>query len=184
MLVVVFDAVDYYGSAGALLDQGFNTPVAAEANLDHLPAIVADASLPPPTTVPAVVPGRRPHGRGKSIFDSTAFALLVLVVGLLPLRALRRRVVARDAPLATTSTTVPPIASATWCAAVVSALDGVPDQRRVVAAVEQQVRGVVLVDVADEAVVDAVADELAQPREKRRAMSIGMPSCWFSCWRM
>lgn len=97
MLVVVFDAVDYYGSAGALLDQGFNTPVAAEAALDHLPPIVANASLPPPTTIPAVIPSVISDGHN-SIFDSTAFALLVLVVGLLPLRALRRRVVARGLP--------------------------------------------------------------------------------------
>jgi hypothetical protein len=98
MLVVVFDAVDYYGSAGALLDQGFNTPVAAEANLDHLPPVVANASLAPTTTVPAVIPAVTSSGSGKSFFDSTAFALLVLVVGLLPLRALRRRVTARGTP--------------------------------------------------------------------------------------
>jgi D-alanyl-D-alanine carboxypeptidase len=94
MMVVVFDAVDYYGSAAALLDQGFNTSVAAEANLDHLPAVVANASLPPPTTVPAGVPAVSHNSTSTSIFDSTAFALLVLVLGLLPLRALRRRVVA------------------------------------------------------------------------------------------
>ena len=98
MMVVVFDAVDYYGSAGALLDQGFNTPVEAEASLDHLPPIVANASVPPPTTVPAVVAAIGAVGNGKSIFDSTAFAVLVLVLGLLPLRALRRRVVARGVP--------------------------------------------------------------------------------------
>jgi hypothetical protein len=96
MLVVVFDAVDDYASAGALLDQGFNTPVAAEANLDHLPPIVANASLPPTTTVPTLVPAI--SGNGGSIFDSTAFALLVLVAGLLPLRALRGRVLARREP--------------------------------------------------------------------------------------
>lgn len=92
MMVVVFDAVDSYASAGALLDQGFNTPVAAEAGLDHLPAIVANASLPPPTTVPAPVPAAHHPGKSESIFDSTGFALFVLVVGLLPLAALRRRV--------------------------------------------------------------------------------------------
>ena len=96
MLVVVFDAVDYYGSAGALLDQGFNTPVAAEASLDHLPPIVPDAAAPPTTTtVPAVIAGLSSSGASTSIFDSTGFALLVLVVGLLPLRALRRRVVSK-----------------------------------------------------------------------------------------
>jgi D-alanyl-D-alanine carboxypeptidase (penicillin-binding protein 5/6) len=98
MMVVVFDAVDSYASAGALLDQGFNTPVAAEASLDHLPAVVSNASLPPPTTVPALVPTTRSSSKSSSIFDSTAFALLVLVVGLLPLRALRRRVIAKAPP--------------------------------------------------------------------------------------
>jgi D-alanyl-D-alanine carboxypeptidase (penicillin-binding protein 5/6) len=96
MMAVVFDAVDSYASAGALLDQGFNTPVTAEAGLDHLPPIVADAARPPPTTVPApLVAAAQEISRNKSIFDSTAFALLVLVAGLLPLRALRRRVIAR-----------------------------------------------------------------------------------------
>jgi D-alanyl-D-alanine carboxypeptidase (penicillin-binding protein 5/6) len=98
MMVVVFDAGDYYGSASALLDQGFNTPVEAETNLDHLPPITANASLPPPTTVPAIVAAVSSAGNGKSIFDSTTFALLLLVAGLLPLRALRRRVVARGLP--------------------------------------------------------------------------------------
>jgi D-alanyl-D-alanine carboxypeptidase (penicillin-binding protein 5/6) len=92
MLAVIFDAVDAYASAGALLDQGFNTPVAAEAAFDHLPAVVPDASLPPPPPEPAaIVP--TPH-RG-SIFDATAFALVVLLIGLLPLVALRRRVIVR-----------------------------------------------------------------------------------------
>jgi D-alanyl-D-alanine carboxypeptidase (penicillin-binding protein 5/6) len=97
MLAVVFDAVDSYASAGALLDQGFNTPVAAEASLDHLPPVVANASVPPPTTVPAPVSVVAQSTNNKSFLDSTGFALLVLVVGLLPLRALRRRVVAMGA---------------------------------------------------------------------------------------
>ncbi|MEY2434858.1 MAG: hypothetical protein QOC92_4583 [Acidimicrobiaceae bacterium] len=92
MLVVIFDAVDSYASAAALLDQGFNTPVAAEAAFDHLPAVVPDASLPPPPAPePAAIVPTPAHRR--SIFDSTAFALVVLVVGLLPLVALRRRVI-------------------------------------------------------------------------------------------
>ena len=60
MLAIVFDAADYYGSAASLLDQGFNTPVAAEANLDHLPPVVADASLPPPPVVRVDGPGGVP----------------------------------------------------------------------------------------------------------------------------
>lgn len=97
MLVVLFDAVDVYASAGALLDQGFNTPVSAQAGLDHLPAIVPDAAMPTTTTTaPALTPSVvGAAGRERSVFDSPAFALLVLIVGLLPLTALRRRVVAR-----------------------------------------------------------------------------------------
>jgi hypothetical protein len=37
-------------------------------------------------------------GASKSIFDSTGFALFVLIVGLLPLRALRRRVITKTLP--------------------------------------------------------------------------------------
>src|SRR5207253_8298549 len=92
---VVVDAGDSYASAGALIDQGFATPVAAERGLDRLPAVVADAAVPPPpTTEPeavAIVP--QPKGSG-SLVDSTGFALLLLVVGLLPLVALPRRVMA------------------------------------------------------------------------------------------
>src|SRR3954453_17610988 len=53
MLAVVFDAVDVYGSAGQLLDQGFATPVASESTFtDKLPDVVSDASIP--TTAPAI----------------------------------------------------------------------------------------------------------------------------------
>ena len=102
MLAVVFDAVDSYASAGALIDQGFATPVANEASLDRLPDVVADASLPPPTTTPETVPIVPAPVKTNSFMDSTAFAILVFVVGLLPLAALRRRVIAtrnRPAPL-------------------------------------------------------------------------------------
>ena len=98
MVAVVFDAVDSYGSAAALLDQGFNTPVSAQVNLEHLPPVVPDAAAPPPppTSAPEVVSAVSGPDASKSFFDSTWFALLVLVVGLLPLRALRRRVIARS----------------------------------------------------------------------------------------
>jgi D-alanyl-D-alanine carboxypeptidase len=101
MLAVVFDAPDVYASAGALLDQGFATPVAAEAGLDHLPAIVPDAALPPPPTTEVSTPLVTANSAAKtgSIFDSTAFALLLLIVGLLPLVALRRRVMAKNGVL-------------------------------------------------------------------------------------
>ena len=97
MLAVVFDAVDSYASAGALLDQGFATPVANEASLDRLPDVVADAALPPPTTealAGASVPVVPAPAKTNSFLDSTAFAVLIFIVGLLPLAALRRRVIA------------------------------------------------------------------------------------------
>ncbi len=97
MMVVVFDAVDSYASAGALLDQGFNMPVASEVGLDHLPPVVANASIPPPpTTLPPAPVVANPSKNG-SFVDSTEFALMVLIAGLLPLRALRRRVLAKHA---------------------------------------------------------------------------------------
>jgi len=95
MLAVVFDAVDSYASAGALIDQGFATPVANEAGLDHLPDVVPDASLPPPpTTPPQTVPIVPAPVKTNSFVDSTAFAILIFVLGLLPLAALRRKVIA------------------------------------------------------------------------------------------
>lgn len=93
MMAVVFDAVDSYASAAALIDQGFATPVANEASLDRLPDVVPDAALPPPTTIETVPVVPKPV-KTNSFVDSTAFAMLILVVGLLPLAALRRRVVA------------------------------------------------------------------------------------------
>lgn len=95
MLAVVFDAVDSYASAGALIDQGFATPAVNEVALDHLPDVVPDASLPPPTTTtPETVPIVPAPVKTNSFVDSTAFALLIFIVGLLPLAALRRRVIA------------------------------------------------------------------------------------------
>lgn len=95
MLAVVFDAVDSYASAGALIDQGFATPVANEASLERLPDVVPDASLPPPTTAPPqTVPIVPAPVKTNSFVDSAAFAILIFIVGLLPLAALRRRVIA------------------------------------------------------------------------------------------
>jgi hypothetical protein len=159
MLAIVFDAVDYYGSAGALLDQGFNTPVSAEAGLDHLPAVVPEAALPPPPPPPApVVPAVvGPHSRGgRSLIDSPYVALLVLVVGLVPLVALRRRTVVRRQKAR--------VATARRAGYDVDVIDGdlhgIPDESGVLVRLEEEFRRVVLVDVADEPVVDAVADEL------------------------
>ena len=97
MLAVVFDAVDVYGSAGALLDQGFATPVNAESALtDRLPDVVKDASIP--TTAPAPADGEAAgtntplasSGSGLSL-DSTPVAVAILVLGLAPLVFVRRR---------------------------------------------------------------------------------------------
>jgi hypothetical protein len=60
-----------------------------------LPTVVPDASLPPTTTTVAEPVAVTAHSRTNSIFDSTPFAFLILLVGLLPLGALRRRVVVK-----------------------------------------------------------------------------------------
>jgi D-alanyl-D-alanine carboxypeptidase len=163
MLAIVFDAVDYYGSAAALLDQGFNTPVAAEAGLDHLPPVVADASLPPTaahrTDSPAGVPGApvetatKHSSQGSSLLNSPAMALAVFVFGLAGLILLRRRTVVRRRRNRT--------AARLRAERERRELDGVPDEIGAGPGFEEELDGVVLVDMADESVVDAVADELA-----------------------
>src|SRR3954468_6638642 len=97
MLAVVFDAVDVYGSAGQLLDQGFATPVAAESTLtDKLPDVVTDASIA--TTAPPAVGEAAgtntplaSSGSGFSL-DSTPVAIVILLLGLAPLFFIRRRI--------------------------------------------------------------------------------------------
>lgn len=164
MLAIVFDATDYYGSAASLLDQGFNTPVAAEANLDHLPPVVADASLPPAPVIrverpagvaPALLPAATaaPARKGGS-FNAPAVAGLVLGFGVGGLVVLRRRKVvrrrrARRAPARLRAEQER------------LELDAVPDEMTVAAGIEEELGRVVLVDVTDQPVVDAVADELA-----------------------
>ena len=163
MLAIVFDAVDYYGSAAALLDQGFNTPVAAEGNLDHLPKVVPEAALPPPPSTvqlegsvgdagaPAAVAIRT--GGGRSFVNSPLVALLVFVAGLGGLVALRRRTVVRRRRAR---------AEARRRAARDRRLsDDIPDEARVFVGVKDDLGGIVLVDMTNEPVVDAVADELA-----------------------
>jgi D-alanyl-D-alanine carboxypeptidase (penicillin-binding protein 5/6) len=158
MLAIVFDAADYYGSAGALLDQGFNTPVAAEANLDHLPPVVPDASLPPPPTTVEHAPAESaaavnsPTGGGKSWLNSPVGALLLFLLGLAGLVALRRRTVVRRQRAR---------AVARRAARERPDLAGVPDQAGSFPGLEEEFGRIVLVDVTDEPVVEAVADELA-----------------------
>jgi D-alanyl-D-alanine carboxypeptidase (penicillin-binding protein 5/6) len=108
MLAVVLDAPDIYAAASRMLDQGFATSVAAQGGLDHLPEVVADASLQP---VPApgsalVAPGREETGGSalapsqadgsEGLFDSTPATIGLLVIGGAPaLVVLRRRQVVR-----------------------------------------------------------------------------------------
>ncbi len=164
MLAIVFDAADYYGSAAALLDQGFNTPAAAEANLDHLPPVVTNASLPPPPVArvdgPAEVPAAPTPAAtvtaardGGWSFNSPAMAGFVLGLGLAGLVVLRRRTVVRRRRAraeARRRADEERLAS-----------DGVPDELGVAFRIEEELSRVMLVDVADQPVVDAVADELA-----------------------
>jgi D-alanyl-D-alanine carboxypeptidase (penicillin-binding protein 5/6) len=164
MLAIVFDAADYYGSAASLLDLGFNTPVAAEASLEHLPPVVPDASLPPPPVArvdgPAGVPAApapaatAPATReGGWSLNSPVMAGLVLVLGVAGLIVLRRRTVVRGRRIraaAQRRTEQEQLES-----------DGVPDEVGITAGIEEELGGVVLVDMTDQTVVDAIADEPA-----------------------
>ncbi|MEY2571436.1 MAG: hypothetical protein QOE63_1786, partial [Acidimicrobiaceae bacterium] len=99
MLAVVFDAVDVYASAGALLDQGFATPVASEPTTDVLPAVVPDAAIAAaPTTTAAttetVTASTRSGGGGLSL-DSPPVALAILLCGLVLLAVVRRAMLER-----------------------------------------------------------------------------------------
>jgi D-alanyl-D-alanine carboxypeptidase (penicillin-binding protein 5/6) len=99
MLVVLFDAVDIYATAGHLRDQGFATPVDAEAGLDRLPEVVPGAALDPPERIPgaldvvvAAAPTAGGGGGGLGVdWDSPPVALLVLLVGAVPALLVRRR---------------------------------------------------------------------------------------------
>lgn len=99
MLAVVFDVADIYATAGQLLDQGFATPVAAEAAYsDRLPDLVDHASLP--TTTAAAPDGeaagaRLPIGSGGGglSLNSPPVAITLLVLGLVLLVYVRRRIV-------------------------------------------------------------------------------------------
>jgi D-alanyl-D-alanine carboxypeptidase len=163
MLAIVFDAADYYGSAASLLDQGFNTPVAAEAGLDHLPPVVADAALPPPAARrgdnPAGVPAAplaaatKHSSSGGSLLNSPVMALVVLIFGVAGLIVLRRRTVVRHRR--------DRAAARRRAERERSGSDGVPDEVGAGVGLEEELSRVMLVDVADEPVVDAVADELA-----------------------
>ena len=101
MIAVLYDAPDMYASARLLLDQGFATPVEAQAGLEHLPEVVPDASVEPPERIPGsldVVVGAVPVSSGGSVGidrDGAPMALVVVVLGSIPALVLRRRILTR-----------------------------------------------------------------------------------------
>jgi D-alanyl-D-alanine carboxypeptidase (penicillin-binding protein 5/6) len=101
MLAVMFDAPDMYATARLLLDQGFATPVEAQAGLEHLPDLVPGASLDPPERIPgafdvAVTTVALPAERGGGLdWQSPPVAVALLVVGGAPALVVRRRLVER-----------------------------------------------------------------------------------------
>ena len=105
MLVVELDAPDPYAFAGWAMDRGFATPVADQAGLDHLPAVVAGASEATTTTAATPVPRAPTVGRaapagavaegGGRWGDSTPVSVAILVLGGAPaLLVVRRRATA------------------------------------------------------------------------------------------
>jgi len=93
MVAVMFDAPDIYANAAILLDRGFATPVAAEEGLDRLPPVVPNAARNPPERIPGALDaeiGMVPTGGGLD-WNSPPVAALILVLGLVPLAALRGR---------------------------------------------------------------------------------------------
>ena len=102
MLTVLYDAPDMYASARLLLDQGFATPVEAQADLDHLPDVVPDAALDPPERIPGaldvLVAAAPAHdgGGGELDWQSPPIALTIVVLGSAPALFVRRRLLARS----------------------------------------------------------------------------------------
>jgi D-alanyl-D-alanine carboxypeptidase (penicillin-binding protein 5/6) len=102
MLAVVLHAPSVYANSTALLDRGFATPVAAEAGLDHLPAVREPARHPAqgsPAPAAAASPSdkRTPAGylthRAGDLWDEPpvlAAELALAGLGILRLRALLR----------------------------------------------------------------------------------------------
>jgi D-alanyl-D-alanine carboxypeptidase (penicillin-binding protein 5/6) len=172
MLVVEFAAANIYASAAQLLDQGFATPVAAEANLVHLPAVVAGAARDPapealgaaqshaasdPGGAAATATAAVDEDSGGWILDGRGTGVVLVVasaVGLLIV--FRRRVVVRRRELRRSMRAHP------MCARRPRPTPSahVPHHAHLGASVEEQLRGVLLLDVADEPHVHAVADEI------------------------
>jgi D-alanyl-D-alanine carboxypeptidase (penicillin-binding protein 5/6) len=87
MIAVVIGAADPDGSAAALLDKGFATPVSAEQGLDHLPEVRQGTATDPvthaaPPPRPVSTPSGAPHRHAASTVP--VFPLGLLVVGSAP----------------------------------------------------------------------------------------------------
>lgn len=99
MVAVVLGAADPYRSVTRLLDQGFASPVSAQAGLDHLPPVSLGDALEPdtgaaPAPRPVSTPSAAEAGRGS---PSVPTDLVVLVGGSAPAVAIlaRRRKTSR-----------------------------------------------------------------------------------------
>lgn len=96
MIAVVIGAQDHYGTASALLNQGFTTPPDAEGTGEVLPEtsfVRAESAAPEPAE--AEVPEETSEGGG-GIWSALQRPLIVLFLLLAGLVALRRRAVKRQ----------------------------------------------------------------------------------------
>ena len=165
MLAIVFDAADYYGSAACVARPRLQhagrgrgeprpSPTGGGRRVACRPRLLAGSTAPagvPAAPTPAVAAA---VGRGgRLVLQLAAVAALVLVVGLAGLVVLRRRTVVRRRRARA--------AARRRAEREQLELDGVPDEMGVGVGIEEELGRVVLVDVADQSVVDAVADELA-----------------------
>jgi D-alanyl-D-alanine carboxypeptidase (penicillin-binding protein 5/6) len=104
MIAVVVGAADPYGSAAALLDKGFATPVDAQADFDHLPPVrLGTASDPVTHEAPAARPVSTPDAEARQTSAAgELFPVALLILGgapavLILLRRARQRRVAEAA---------------------------------------------------------------------------------------
>ena len=85
MIAIVIGAPDPYRSAAALLDKGFATPVEAQAEIEHLPAVSQGTATDPVTNAaPAPRPVSTPQadrGGGTPMLAGTLSSAALLVVG-------------------------------------------------------------------------------------------------------
>ncbi|MBV8159732.1 MAG: D-alanyl-D-alanine carboxypeptidase, partial [Acidimicrobiia bacterium] len=101
MISVVLGAADPYRTSAGLLDKGFSIPVAAEAGLERLPAVVPEASLAQPakavplqetrTPAPPVFHVATSDDSVQVVRDGIWIAIVSLPVAFLALRLLTGR---------------------------------------------------------------------------------------------